>query len=418
MSKIVKSISIILTIVFTLGIFAGCSSTSTSKSGSTSKEVKIVVWDQFEPKAMEVFDKAAKDFMQKNPNIKIERTHYKTEDLRSNYQNAVMANSGPDIVYGPNDNIGVFATGKLIQPLDNFLPKDFLDTLDQNALSSSSFDGKLWAVPDIMGNNLGLVVNNKLVKTPPKTWNDIIEFAKTFNDGSKYALVFNQNEPYWFVPFLGAYDGKVFDDKNNPTLDTPAMVNALRFYQDIKYKYKLIPKESDYDTASNMFKEGKAAMLINGAWSWKEYKDAGMDITIVPIPQIDGAGLPKPYYGSKGYSVSPAVKDKAKKDAIIAFFRYLLSKDVNLEYATASSQLPTNKEALNDPSIKDNPLFKASSDLVKVGTPMPIIPEMRAVWDAIRPSQEALMNNQVTPEKAAKDIQAKAIEGIKTMSGK
>lgn len=430
MKRVFRLLSLVLAVFLVVGMIAGCGSKKTESSQPSqtqqssqeskqeAKPVKIVLWEQMEPKATEVFDKYAKEFMNKYPNLTIERIHYTTEDLRSNYQNAVLAGSGPDLIYGPNDNIGVFEAGKLIQPVDDVLPKSFLDTLDKMALDASSMKGKIWAVPDIMGNHLGLVVNNDLEKNPPKTWNDIIEFAKTFNDGKKYALVFNQNEPYWFIPFLGAYDGKVFDDKYNPTLDTPAMVNALKFYQDIKFKYNLIPKESDYDTASNMFKEGKAAMIINGAWSWMEYKDAGMNITIVPIPQIDGAGAPKPYVGTKGYSISPAVKDEAKKEALTKFFEFFLSKEVNLDYAKASSQLPTNKEALSDDSVKNDFLFKASAELLKGGTPMPIVAEMRAVWDAIRPSQEALMSNKTTPEKAAKEIQAKAVEGIKTMLGK
>ena len=46
---------------------------------------------------------------------------------------------------------------------------------------------------------------------------------------------------------------------------------------------------------------------------------------------------------------------------------------------------------------------------------MPIIPEMRAIWDSLRDQYQALLNGMVTPEIAAKKAQ-KFIESIKVMN--
>ena len=49
------------------------------------------------------------------------------------------------------------------------------------------------------------------------------------------------------------------------------------------------------------------------------------------------------------------------------------------------------------------------------GRKMPIVPEMRAVWDAMRPSYQSVMNGELSPEDAARAIQVKATTMIERM---
>ena len=63
-----------------------------------------------------------------------------------------------------------------------------------------------------------------------------------------------------------------------------AMVDALTFVRDIRAKYDLGEAGMDYDIASQLFKQKKAAMILNGAWSWKEYEDAGINLGVAPMP--------------------------------------------------------------------------------------------------------------------------------------
>jgi maltose-binding protein MalE len=53
---------------------------------------------------------------------------------------------------------------------------------------------------------------------------------------------------------------------------------------------------------------------------------------------------------------------------------------------------------------------------MEVGKPMPIAPELRAVWDAMRPSYQAVLGGTETPEQAAKEMQKTAIQKIKEMN--
>lgn len=397
----------------------GTENTAAGDAKKDAKPIEIAYWEQDDPGTVDpIWDEIAKDFTAKYPNITIVRTHTETEQMRTNFQTTVAAGEGPQILSGPDDNIGVFGTSKTALELDSFLSKEFLATLNPKAVEGAKLEGKLYGVPYRIGNALALLYNKKLIATPPQTMDELITKAKELTKDGKFGFVYNMNEPFFFIPFLGGYNGKVFDDKGNITLDNEPMKKALQLAYDMKFTHKILPKEADYNVASNLFKEGKAAMVINGPWSYKEYKDAGIDLGIAKIPQIAGGTYPAPYTGSKVFVVSANVKDEAMKDAVKKFIEFVNNKDNQLKLAKVSGEFPTNLEAMKDSYVTGSEDMKNLSEQMAVGTPMPIVPKMRAIWDGVRPSLEAVMGGKVKPEEAPAAMQKKADELAKEMLGK
>ncbi len=97
-------------------------------------------------------------------------------------------------------------------------------TVDPQALDAAKFLGKQYMLPDRNGNEVLVAYNKKLVPTPPKTFEELEKMGLQLKTDKKveYGLVFNEVEPFFSIPFLGAFDGKVFDDVNaaspKPTL--------------------------------------------------------------------------------------------------------------------------------------------------------------------------------------------------------
>ena len=61
-----------------------------------------------------------------HPGININLIYRETEELRSNFQSAALGGSGPELIYGPSDQVGPFAVMGIIKPLDDlFLPSFF-----------------------------------------------------------------------------------------------------------------------------------------------------------------------------------------------------------------------------------------------------------------------------------------------------
>jgi arabinogalactan oligomer/maltooligosaccharide transport system permease protein len=165
-----------------------------------------------------------------------------------------------------------------------------------------------------------------------------------------------------------------------------------------------------------MFKDGMAGMIINGDWSWGTYRDAGVDIGITRIPLIVETGLwPTPMVSPKGYSLNRNIAPE-KIVSTIDFLKFLLCKEAQKRLALATSMMPTNKELLKDPVITDNELMRNSWAQIEVGRPLPVVPELRAIWDAMRPSYQAVLGGALDAQSAARQMQIEAEKKIREMN--
>jgi arabinogalactan oligomer/maltooligosaccharide transport system substrate-binding protein len=226
----------------------------------------------------------------------------------------------------------------------------------------------------------------------------------------EYALVYNQTEPFFMIAWLGGYGGKVFaDDGVTPTLDTPEMVKALQFLHDIKYVDGLVPAESDYDGADSLFKEGKAAMIINGDWSLGAYKEAlGDNLGVAPIPMVSETGKYPAPYTSGVFFMLPKDLSGDKLTVVKDFINFVTSKDQQIDMVKKLSRLPANKEALNDAVITNDPILSGSALQMSYGTPMPTVVEMRCVWDSLKPEMQAVFADTESAQDAATKAQSAA----------
>lgn len=379
---------------------------------------KIVIWEQMEPAGRAAFMEIIEDFHEINSDIEIVVTHYQNEDLRTQFQNSALAGQGPDMVYGPNDNVGIFTISDLIKPVEEVVSEDFINRLDKDAYMAGSIKGVGYAIPDMNGNQIALLYNKAMVEKAPKTWDEFLEVATEYQklDESTYGFLYNEKEPYWFVGWYNGFGGRVMNENYEPTLDNEAMVKALQFTYDIKHKYKLGAAGMDYDLSSEIFKQGKAAFLLNGAWSWKEYEDAGIDLGIAVMPKLPGGDSPLFYSSTKGFSISQTVSEE-KYDEINQILEFIFAPENNAKYTISQSQAPAVTKTRSLYTVRENELMQASISTIEKTTPMPIVTEMRAIWDAMRPNLEAVINGTMTPEAAATKMQKDAVEGIRTLKG-
>lgn len=382
--------------------------------GGITAQTKLTLWTQegTAENAFQYVQDLAAAYCAAHSNVSIEVLNKETEALRQDYQTASLAGDAPDFLWTVSDHAGPFTAASLIQPVDKLV-----DLSKFGDASAASLDGKTWGVPITLGNHLMLLYNKDLVKAPPKTTAELVKMAADFNTKGIVALTWNQTEPFWFVPWLGAYKGgRVFAaDGKTPNLNTPAMVSALQLLQDLKFKSKVFPAESDYNTADTMFKEAKAAMIINGDWSLGDYqKVLGDKLGVARIPQVAGAGWPAPYTAGKFFMITAGI-DKAKLDAIVDFIKFATTKENQLDMFAKLKRLPALKTAAADKAVASDPIQKASAEQMSVGVGMPSVLEMRAVWDAMKPEFIKVMSNSMTPKDAAAAMQSAAVAGIKAL---
>ena len=385
-------------------------------AGIAQAETTIQFWTQ-EGEAdggFQFVKKLVDGFMAEHADIKIDLVTKDTEVLREDYQTSSLAGNAPDLLWTVSDHAGPFTKAGLIQPIDDLFD---MSVFVESAVSGVKLDGKTWGVPVANGNHLMLMYNKALLPEAPKNTDEMIAKAKELTKDGQYGLVYNQIEPFWMVPWLGGFGGKVFgEDGVTPTLNSPEMVATLKFLNSLKFTEKVIPSESDYAGEDTLFKEGKAAMIINGDWSLGDYKKVlGDKFATAAIPMVSSTQKwPASYTSGKFFMISAGVAD-AELEAVMAFVDYATNMDNQIDIIKTLSRLPARKDALASEAVTSDPILSGSADQMAKGTPMPIVLQMRCNWDAMKPELNAVMANQKSPEDAALAMQKSAESCVATM---
>ncbi len=396
---------LILISIFTITIiFSGCAG---------SDDNKIIIWTSLRPVERDLLQDYLGEFQKKYPTYRFTQLFYAPEELRTNYIISSLAGKGPAAIHCASDFIGPLSELQIIKPLETVFENNFLDKFIQKPFPANTiFQGHLYQIADRVGNHLCLIYNKEMINPPPQSISELIERGSglvkdTDGDGrpDTYALAWNYTEPAFVAPFIGGYGGWIISEDNRPTLNTEPVRRAAQLIYDLANKYKIIPRECDYETANALFLDRRVAMIINGPWSFGTYIKNDIDIGLARIPKIDETGLwPTPTVFPMGYCFNANLTGK-KLLVVARLIEFLTSPEIELEFARQFNIIPSRKEVINAPELVSNELFTQALDQMMVGKPMPVNTEMRWIWDAMRPAYQGIFTNQVTPAQAAEQMQ-------------
>ncbi|KAB8143940.1 extracellular solute-binding protein [Chloroflexia bacterium SDU3-3] len=366
--------------------------TSTVGSGST----KVVIWHNWQGAYYDAIQKLFADYATKN-NVTIDLV--RVPDVSAKAQVAVPSGQGPDLVAWVNDQIGSQALAEIIVPVDDYginadyLKQNFTDV----AANAVTYEGKTWAVPESM-EALTFIYNKALISETdiPKDTDALIAKTTEWNaaNSGKYFFIYNaRNDGYFSAPWWQGAGVELVKPDGSTTLNSEAGVAAGTLIQQFS---KLMPKELDYNVADSLFKEGKAAIIMNGPWSIADYEQAKIDFGLATIPVVTSSGKPgAPMVGVKVLMLA----NKAKQpEAAAEVMKYWGSKEVQLELAKANKQVPANKAAQDE--MKSDPVIGAFIAQAANGIPQPNSPFMGAMWDPLAKTIESIWNGTADPKAA------------------
>src|SRR6266536_2687048 len=186
----------------------------------------------------------------------------------------VAADQAPDVIVGAHDWTGELAANGLVQTL--FPSKAIKKLFPRYSLDAFSYGGRLYGAPVAL-ENVGLVVNTRLVKVP-KTFAQLEKSALAFKKkGSDHIAIAvpqgSGGDAYHMYPFFSGLCGYIFgnnsagnrDPSNIGVANKKFLANASLI--DKWNKEKLINAKVDSGTAQNAFTTGKAAFWITGPWN-------------------------------------------------------------------------------------------------------------------------------------------------------
>ena len=128
----------------------------------------------------------------------------------------------------------------VIQPWDDFIPKDVLDDIIPSIREECTIEGKLYSWPyflDITGMGWNTNLTDKAgIKDIPKTWDDVLTSAKTVVDSkaAPYGTVYDVNGWRSLAPMTHSLTTKVYTNDGRFDFNNPAVIEALKLMKKLK----------------------------------------------------------------------------------------------------------------------------------------------------------------------------------------
>jgi arabinogalactan oligomer/maltooligosaccharide transport system substrate-binding protein len=398
---------LILVIFMTFTACAPESQSSTPQPSEVNKDgqllpepgAKLLVWESEGPEG-EFIQYAAKKFTEKY-GVEVVYEPVTHTDAPGKLATDGPAGIGADVFAAPHDKTGELVASGLIQENDLFADR-IRNEFMQGAVDAVSFQGVVYGYPTGI-ETYALFYNKEYVKEPPKTYQDIVEFAKEFNDlaSNRFGFMWDVGNAYYSHSFVAGYGGYVFGkggtDKDDIGLNSKEAVEGAKFLVSLKEILPLKSDDTNYQVMDGMFKEGKAAMIINGPWAVRGYQEAGVDFGIAPLPLLPNGEHPASFSGVRTMFVSAYTK---YPNAAKLFADFITSEEMLLKRYEITKQIPPMKSLMNADIIKSDLYAAPFLEQAQFAVPMPSIPQMGVVWEPYARAFQVMWNDGVDPQKA------------------
>lgn len=370
-----------------------------------------------------VFKKLAEGFEKKHPKVDVKYVNVPFGDAQNKFKNAAQAGDGaPDVIRSEVAWTPDFANLGYLAPLDGTAALKGQDDFLKQAVASTEYEGKTYAVPQVI-DSMGVFYNKKLFKEAgveaPANLDDLKTVAKKIKDKTgKTGLYLRGDDPYYFLSFLYGEGGDMVDaGSKTVTVDKPEGVKAFKAVKALVDDGTAKTDASDgWENMMQAFKNGDVAMMINGPWAvadtltGKEFTDKD-NLGIAPVPAGSAAqGAPQ---GGHNLAVYAGSKNL---DASYAFVEYMTSVDSQATTAGELNLLPTRTSAYAKKEAVNSEIVGFFKPVVETAVERPWIPEGGSLFEPLRVEYTKVLTGQTTPEKAAKstgDSYRKLLEGWK-----
>ena len=333
------------------------------------------------------------------------------KDLTTKFKTAALSGKGPDIVAWAHDVVGELASSGLLAPVEigakekkNF----FKVTID-----AFTYQGKLYGYPyDLEA--IALIYNKKLVKTAPKTMDELFNVAKGVKTKhpKKYGFLYDIGNLFFSFPMLSAQGGYVFKSragvlnvKDVGLANTGAIAGGDLISKVVTSG--IVPASTDRSIAFTKMKKGELGITIDGPWSRLDLQKSGIDFGVAALPTFKGKVM-RPFVGVHGFMIRRSSKQKDLAREFIE--NYLVSKSGIVQLYKADPRAPSRSDSLEE--LKSDRVLMEFVKSAKNGIPMPNVPQMGVVWSAMKGALSSITEGKQTAKSALTVAKSQIDEAI------
>ncbi len=299
------------------------------------------------------------------------------------------------IVPIPHDQIGEMAVGGVLADMSTFATDKYLDDLNDQAQLAFSFNGKLFGIPMYV-EGPALIVNTDLVPLLPDNFEDMITVAQNLTTDDSYGFLYDIGNFYFSYIWLHSNGGYVFGRDaasdlvaTDIGLDNAGTVKGAELMKKFRFDYGLIPTGVDYGVADGQFIDGSLAMTYNGPWAIANYKDAGINLVVMPVPAMKDGTEFSGFMGVQGILMNQFSTNKL---AAANFAKWLTRPQAQISLALLTGKIPSSNSAAA--KVADDPIIAGFSAALANAEPMPNIPEMGNIWGPMGDALTVFLDSQ------------------------
>ncbi len=337
-------------------------------------------------------------------------------DVNELKQQALLAapqGQAGDVFAGvPHDQIGEMAIGGILADMSTYATANYLADLSEQARLGYTFAGKLFGLPMYV-EGPALVVNDDLVDRLPATYEETMALAQELTTADTFGFMHDINNFYYSYGWIHTYGGYVFGRDATGSLDpsdiglaNEGAVAGAEALMALRYDYELIPSGTNFDVANGLFVDGALAMIYTGPWSISQYQEAGLDVSVHPVPPLANGTPFSGFMGVQGVLVN---QFSTMKVEAANFAKWLSRRDAQISMARLSGRIPASVSALE--VVVDDPIIAGFGQALLTSEPMPNIPEMGAVWGPMGNALTVLSDDPAADPAAVLDQAVRQIKG-------
>lgn len=373
-------------------------------------------------------------FMKDNPNIKVEVENQGGTQYHEKLVSEIASDTMPNVFqhWGGAEMHEAVAAGKVVDVTDRIDADTQLK--DQLKASMNGFNVKYqdikgtWGVPfcNVAGGfyyNTELFQKAGITKTPD-TWDemdedieklkaiDVIPWALGAKDGWRVEHLYSA----LFYKLNGCEAAKKLADRTMKYSDAGAVETwkLIKNYADTG-AFGPEPASVDFSSEESLFQTGKAAMDFSLSVFMETFTGKDSPITgkvgFFPVPSFKD----KPEYKNNNFGggdIAYGIASHATPEQIEASWKLckaFCSPEGETEYANANAALTANT-AITPDANKIDPLFKPFSEVITKAdaalTDVMAYDTVSTMLQKVRDTGVAVVNGQVSPEEAGKEIDA------------
>lgn len=344
MTKLKKTVSILVIAAMMAAIFTGCQSSQTKNEKSVGKTTLTLWWwgEEDVPGSKAWLEETINAYMEENPDISIDMVQQTSDQLIPAWETSIQSGKGADIQFfwtGTYTLMYVWdEDNRSLADLTELIPEDEIE--HWMGTEGISWDGKPWAVPwyqvsIIMLYNKELFANAGLdAENPPSTWEEFKTACEQLKISGVIPFEIGGMKDGFDSPWLYATIGTASHDNVKEFVDAAVKEGSFTQEEHILWLDRMkelndkgyinpLTMSNDFPSGRESFLRGESAMglVTNGqGMQWIEQMGGDDKVGVMKIPMYaDGDMAGKQNVQSQAFGIPQFSEHKEEAADFLVF---------------------------------------------------------------------------------------------------